>query len=850
MAEVDVDLSSLPGVPFSSDSPFIQRELMNHRGAEEKFLNEVAKEMRSFNKGLKISITSAVLLAEKMRGSGSLRKQVEPSLGASPGLVQLDPVFQVFADVLYEVSAAQERLSESLETSFIAPVENFLKVEAPKVTELRKRLNSASEAHDAALGKYLRPPAHSVNAAAAAAAAEDTRLPQSQRKGLLGLLGGRGGGGSGAQAALPSPGIIEGSNAGSVNHGGSGAKRNADVASTLRDFELARFNLTYKLNEIEARKTFEISECVVASLNCFKTSFHQSLDTFSTLEPLMNDLQAKQQAMRDRFARAKQPWEVRRQQLNEVLWSAVASATSLAGGVSALNTPSLTAAASASSPPLLSMGSEGESGFDLEATLARLSPLFDERPAPSRPGVVKEGYLFMRSNVRLRVLWVRRWFILDGTTLSFVKSPETALEPATPVSDMLLSTVRDVCSSSVGAAGGSSNSESAVPFGFELFSANRSSQMLQASSSDDFLAWTTALRGCIENKLVRNGSAGVESLKTDAGRTAAPAESSIPHSPARQRRLSQTAAMSSSSSPSSISVLGQNSPHHTRAASSESVVIPLHATVGSLGSPRKNPAKLQSVINFTGNGTCADCTETHPEWVSMNLGVLLCIECSGIHRSLGSHVSKVRSLTLDRLGDPTLSLLLRLGNTVANAVFEHTVQEGWTKPGSCSSSPPLLNADGIDIGEASATPPPANITTRAAREQWIRSKYLYKGFVSYDEAMPQDAATASATRALFLAASGDDVRGCLNALAHGADINALSQPKMDERREGSEHCTALHQAAAKGFGDVVEFLLLNGADSRLRSAPPSTGTAGEIGYTALELAETNGHMHVARSLKT
>lgn len=48
-----------------------------------------------------------------------------------------------------------------------------------------------------------------------------------------------------------------------------------------------------------------------------------------------------------------------------------------------------------------------------------------------------------------------------------------------------------------------------------------------------------------------------------------------------------------------------------------------------------------------GNNFCVDCNAPNPEWASLNLGVLMCIECSGIHRNLGSHISKVRSLTLD-----------------------------------------------------------------------------------------------------------------------------------------------------------------------------------------------------------
>ena len=43
------------------------------------------------------------------------------------------------------------------------------------------------------------------------------------------------------------------------------------------------------------------------------------------------------------------------------------------------------------------------------------------------------------------------------------------------------------------------------------------------------------------------------------------------------------------------------------------------------------------------NAICADCGSRDPDWVSVNLGVLLCIECSGVHRSLGVHVSKVRT---------------------------------------------------------------------------------------------------------------------------------------------------------------------------------------------------------------
>ncbi len=45
---------------------------------------------------------------------------------------------------------------------------------------------------------------------------------------------------------------------------------------------------------------------------------------------------------------------------------------------------------------------------------------------------------------------------------------------------------------------------------------------------------------------------------------------------------------------------------------------------------------------MAGNGACADCGAPDPDWASLNLGVLLCIECSGVHRRLGVHISKVQ----------------------------------------------------------------------------------------------------------------------------------------------------------------------------------------------------------------
>ena len=64
--------------------------------------------------------------------------------------------------------------------------------------------------------------------------------------------------------------------------------------------------------------------------------------------------------------------------------------------------------------------------------------------------------------------------------------------------------------------------------------------------------------------------------------------------------------------------------------------------------------------------SCADCGAEGAEWCSLNLGILTCIECSGIHRSLGVHISKVRSLQLDAWDENNLKVKLPLHNGFLN----------------------------------------------------------------------------------------------------------------------------------------------------------------------------------------
>ncbi|CAH8623094.1 unnamed protein product [Schistosoma curassoni] len=130
----------------------------------------------------------------------------------------------------------------------------------------------------------------------------------------------------------------------------------------------------------------------------------------------------------------------------------------------------------------------------------------------------------------------------------------------------------------------------------------------------------------------------------------------------------------------------------------------------SKGRPSKS--LIQSSLRFCapGNEVCADCGRPDPEWVSVNLGILICLECCGAHRELGVHHSRTQSLLMDELSTNQLLLPRFIGNQLFNSVYE-------------SSLPAESKPNALD----SVTDPTDGMTQR---RNFIKSKYVDRRFIT------------------------------------------------------------------------------------------------------------------------
>uniref|UniRef100_A0A8P4KEV9 Arf-GAP with GTPase, ANK repeat and PH domain-containing protein 1 n=1 Tax=Dicentrarchus labrax TaxID=13489 RepID=A0A8P4KEV9_DICLA len=196
---------------------------------------------------------------------------------------------------------------------------------------------------------------------------------------------------------------------------------------------------------------------------------------------------------------------------------------------------------------------------------------------------------------------------------------------------------------------------------------------------------------------------------------------------------------------------------------------------------------LQTIRSIRGNGRCADCEAQNPDWASLNLGALICIECSGIHRNLGTHLSRVRSLDLDEWPLELIKVMSAIGNELANSVWEANTQ-GRLKPGPDAS--------------------------REERERWIRAKYEQRLFLA---SLP--GIDLSLGQQLLRSTAEEDLRTVVLLLAHGA------RQQVNETCGEGDGRNALHLASRKGNVVITQLLIWYGVDLMARDAHGNSAMA-------------------------
>ncbi|XP_008199029.2 arfGAP with SH3 domain, ANK repeat and PH domain-containing protein isoform X4 [Tribolium castaneum] len=216
---------------------------------------------------------------------------------------------------------------------------------------------------------------------------------------------------------------------------------------------------------------------------------------------------------------------------------------------------------------------------------------------------------------------------------------------------------------------------------------------------------------------------------------------------------------------------------------------------GKTGSDKVNHSLIelqQAIIRYIqkipGNDRCCDCnSQNDATWLSTNFGIIVCIECSGIHRDLGVHISRIQSLTLDNVGTSQLVLARFMTNHSFNDVMEAQLSPN-EKLEPSSSMEERLN--------------------------FIRAKYVDKQFA--------DKTCDNEIKKLYYleeAVNNGDLGLLLQMFAENVDFGAT----LPSSKNGE---TALHRAILNENGrtlHIVDFLIQNMSSSAIDKAtsPPS-----------------------------
>ncbi|KAG1829410.1 hypothetical protein EV424DRAFT_426595 [Suillus variegatus] len=153
----------------------------------------------------------------------------------------------------------------------------------------------------------------------------------------------------------------------------------------------------------------------------------------------------------------------------------------------------------------------------------------------------------------------------------------------------------------------------------------------------------------------------------------------------------------------------------------------------------RNAKILKDLVKQSDNKVCADCKRNDPRWASWNLGVFLCIRCSGIHRGMGTHISRVKSVDLDIWTPEQMESIQKWGNRRANLYWESHLKSGhvppehkmesfirskyesrrWALDGPPPSDPSVLETESSNVHTSQAAEQPVPTATQSSRPTHI-----------------------------------------------------------------------------------------------------------------------------------